>query len=92
MGVFENPLFAKGTFAIARAVADSGAFSIIGGGDSAAAVAQSGMESKITHISPEVARRWNFFPDKSCPVWKPLRIKQRSLDETAHHCRELEDV
>ena len=42
MGVFENPKFAQGTFAIARAVADSNAFSIVGGGDSAAAVAQSG--------------------------------------------------
>jgi len=51
MGVFENPKFAEGTFGIARAVADSKAFSIVGGGDSAAAVAQSGMESKITHIS-----------------------------------------
>ena len=51
MGVFENPKFAQGTFAIARAVAESKAFSIVGGGDSAAAVAQSGVESKITHIS-----------------------------------------
>ncbi|HYR84951.1 MAG TPA: phosphoglycerate kinase, partial [Terriglobia bacterium] len=51
MGVFEKPQFAEGTFAIARAVAESNAFSIVGGGDSAAAVAQSGVESKITHIS-----------------------------------------
>ena len=42
MGVFENPKFAQGTFAIARAVAESNAFSIVGGGDSAAAVAQVG--------------------------------------------------
>ena len=51
MGVFENPKFAQGTFAIDRAVAEAKAFSIVGGGDSAAAVAQSGVESKITHIS-----------------------------------------
>ena len=51
MGVFENPRFAEGTCAMARAVAESNAFSIVGGGDSAAAVAQSGMESRITHIS-----------------------------------------
>jgi len=51
MGVFEKPRFAEGTFAIARAVADSNAFSIVGGGDSAAAVAQSGVESRISHIS-----------------------------------------
>jgi phosphoglycerate kinase len=51
MGVFEFPKFAKGTFGIAEAVANSGAISIIGGGDSVAAVNQSGLESKITHIS-----------------------------------------
>ncbi len=51
MGVFENPKFAQGTFAVAKAVAESSAFSIVGGGDSAAAVAQSGVESKMTHIS-----------------------------------------
>lgn len=51
MGVFEFPKFAKGTFGIAEAVANSGAISIVGGGDSVAAVNQSGLESKITHIS-----------------------------------------
>ncbi len=48
MGVFENPKLAQGTLAMARAVAESNAFSIVGGGDSAAAVAQSGMQSKIS--------------------------------------------
>src|SRR6185369_15269354 len=49
--------------------------------------------NRRSHISPrEAVRRWNFFPDKSCPEWKPLRIRKRSLDETADHCRELEDV
>ncbi len=51
MGVFEFPNFAKGTFEIARAVADSSAISVIGGGDSVAAVNQTGLEGKITHIS-----------------------------------------
>jgi len=51
MGVFEMPNFAKATFAIAKAVAESGAVSIIGGGDSAAAIAQSGLADKISHIS-----------------------------------------
>ena len=51
MGVFELPRFAAGTFAVAKAVADSNAVSIIGGGDSVAAINQSGLESKITHIS-----------------------------------------
>lgn len=54
MGVFEMPAFAKGTLEIAKAVADStasGATSIVGGGDSVAAVHQSGVASKISHIS-----------------------------------------
>ncbi len=51
MGVFEMPNFAKGTFGIAEAVAKSGAVSIVGGGDSVAAVRQSGLAEKITHIS-----------------------------------------
>jgi phosphoglycerate kinase len=51
MGVFEFPRFAAGTFAVAKAVADSKAVSIIGGGDSVAAINQSGLEGKITHIS-----------------------------------------
>jgi phosphoglycerate kinase len=51
MGVFEMSNFAKATFAVAKAVADSHAISIIGGGDSAAAIAQSGLADKISHIS-----------------------------------------
>jgi phosphoglycerate kinase len=51
MGVFEFPKFAKGTFSVAKAVADSKAVSIIGGGDSVAAVQESGLAEKITHIS-----------------------------------------
>jgi phosphoglycerate kinase len=51
MGVFEFPRFAEGTFGVAKAVADSQAVSIIGGGDSVAAIQQSGLTDKITHIS-----------------------------------------
>jgi len=51
MGVFEFPEFAKGTFGVAKAVAGSGAISIIGGGESVAAIQQSGLADKITHIS-----------------------------------------
>ena len=51
MGVFEFDAFAEGTRAVARAVAESGAVSIIGGGDSAAAVEQLGFADKMTHIS-----------------------------------------
>jgi phosphoglycerate kinase len=51
MGVFEMPSFAKGTFGLAAAVAESDATSIIGGGDSVAAIKQSGLAEKVTHIS-----------------------------------------
>ncbi len=51
MGVFEFPVFAEGTYGIARAVAGSQAVSIIGGGESVAAIQQSGLADKITHIS-----------------------------------------
>jgi phosphoglycerate kinase len=51
MGVFEFPRFAVGTVGVARAVADSGATSIIGGGDSVAAINAAGLADKITHIS-----------------------------------------
>ena len=51
MGVFEMESFANGTKEIAKAVAESNAVSIIGGGDSAAAVTQMGYADQITHIS-----------------------------------------
>ena len=51
MGVFENPTLAKGTIAVAQALADSDAVTIVGGGDSAAACEQLGFASHITHIS-----------------------------------------
>lgn len=51
MGVFEFSEFAKGTFGVAEAVASSGATTIVGGGDSVAAIKQSGLADKITHIS-----------------------------------------
>jgi phosphoglycerate kinase len=51
MGVFEFPRFAEGTYGVAKAVANSKAISIIGGGDSVAAINQSGLSDKITHIS-----------------------------------------
>ncbi len=51
MGVFENPTLAKGTIAVAQALADSEAITIVGGGDSAAACEQLGFADRITHIS-----------------------------------------
>jgi phosphoglycerate kinase len=51
MGVFEFPRFADGTYGVAKAVAGSGATTIIGGGDSVAAINQSGLANQVTHIS-----------------------------------------
>ena len=51
MGVFENPILAKGTIAVAKSLADTDATTIIGGGDSAAAVIQLGFSDKMSHIS-----------------------------------------
>jgi phosphoglycerate kinase len=51
MGVFERPAFSQGTLALAKAVADSDAFSVVGGGDSVAAIEQAGLGDRISHIS-----------------------------------------
>ncbi len=75
MGVFENPKFAQGTFGIARAVAAAKAFSIVGGGDSAAAVARSGVESKITHISTGGGASLEFLSGQKLPGVEVLTDK-----------------
>jgi 3-phosphoglycerate kinase len=51
MGVFEKPPFDKGTVALAKAVAESGAISVVGGGDSEKAIKSAGVADKISHIS-----------------------------------------
>jgi len=72
MGVFEFPKFATGTYAIAKAVAESKAVSIIGGGDSVAAVQQSGLAEKITHISTGGGASLELLEGKVLPGVKPL--------------------
>jgi phosphoglycerate kinase len=67
MGVFEFPRFAEGTNAIARAVADSGATSIVGGGDSAAAVQQAGVAERISHISTGGGASLEFLEGRTLP-------------------------
>lgn len=67
MGCFEMPNFAKGTFGVCQAVADSDSISIIGGGDSVAAVNQSGLADKMSHISTGGGASLEFLEGKVLP-------------------------
>jgi len=75
MGVFEIPQFAAGTLAIARAVAASSGTSIVGGGDSVAAVTQAGAASKITHISTGGGASLEFLSGMKLPGVEALTDK-----------------
>ena len=67
MGVFENPILAKGTIAVAKSLADTDATTIIGGGDSAAAVNQLGFGDKMSHISTGGGASLEFLEGKDLP-------------------------
>ncbi|MDA1329836.1 MAG: phosphoglycerate kinase [Chloroflexi bacterium] len=76
MGVFELPSFAKGTFALAKALADSPAVTIVGGGDSAAALQQSGLADRITHLSTGGGASLDMLAGKILPGLAALQNKE----------------
>ena len=76
MGVFEFEKFATGTFAVAKALAeatDAGAFSLIGGGDSASAINKSGLEDRVSFVSTGGGAMLEFLEGKELPGIKAIQ-------------------
>ncbi len=74
MGVFENELFAQGTFGVARALAESSAYSVVGGGDSAAAIQDVGLSRQIDHVSTGGGASLEFLEENPLPGIEALRL------------------
>lgn len=78
MGVFENPAFSEGTFAIAKVLAESSGTKIVGGGDSAAAAEASGYAEKMTHISTGGGASLEYLQGEKLPGLEILRPRKQS--------------
>ena len=92
MGVFEIDAFAAGTIEVAKAVADVKGTTVIGGGDSIAAVAKAGVTDRITHISTGGGASLEFLGGRSLPGVEALKGVRAAGHAHAVHRRELEDV
>ena len=75
VGVFEVEPFSRGTMAIARKIAESGAISVVGGGDTIAAIKKAGVEDKITHISTGGGASLEFLEGRALPGVEALQDK-----------------
>lgn len=80
MGVFETPEFSKGTFGVAKIIAETEAMKIIGGGDSAAAAEASGYADKMTHISTGGGASLEYLQGDKLPGLEVLRQKHVSVE------------
>ena len=74
MGAFEYAPFAKGTEAIAHTLADSPAFTVVGGGETGEAVVKLGLEQKFSHLSTGGGATLAFLRGKPMPALEPLRV------------------
>lgn len=74
MGYFENPSFAEGTMSVARSMAESSAFTLVGGGDSVSAVNQSGLAEKFSHVSTGGGASLEYIEHGTLPGIKALRF------------------